>query len=316
MPNVSQHPPSSLSILGAGWLGAAVAKACFSSYHLQISSREEAKRESLSLLAKSAGCLLVPRPSWNDDKILFGKDAGAISMEKAVFPQPPQPRYFSSYAINLPDLRPEDLPFFQTDALLLTIPPGRSRENVAEKYLAEIQAALQAAENAGCQRIIYSSSTGVYGEANGWATEESPTLPTTPSAQAVLAAEQLLWASPIPVTILRLAGLYGPGRHPGRWFGGKPSVKAGDAPVNLVHQADVVSAILAVLAHKASQTTYNVCAATHPPKGVYYAQAAADLGLGIPHSEPGGHDGKKVSSQKIRQELNWQPIYDKLQIRG
>lgn len=311
-----QHSPTSLSILGAGWLGAAVAEASFSRFDLQISSRSEARRETLSQAATLAGGILAPRSAWEHNDARFGKDAGARPMKGAVIPQPPRPRYFTTYAINLPNLRPEDLPFFQTDALLLTIPPGRGRENVAEKYLAEVQAALKAAEKAGCQRIIYTSSSGVYGEANGWVTEESPTLPTTPSAQAVLAAEQLLWASPISVTILRLAGLYGPNRHPGRWFGGKPSIPAADAPVNLIHQADVVSAIHAVLAQPPTQTIYNVCAASHPPKGSYYAQAAADLGLDIPTPEPGGQNGKKVSSQKLRQALNWQPVYDELAVKG
>ncbi len=303
-----------MSILGAGWLGTAVAEACFAHFHLQVSSRNEARRQALNQSAKLAGCILAPRSAWEDRDALFGKDAGAMPREGAVPSQLSQPRYFASYAIHLPDLRPEDQPFFQTDALLLTIPPGRGRDQVKEKYLAEVQAALLAAEEAGCQRMIYTSSTGVYGEAKGWVTEDSPTPPSTASAAAVLAAEQLLLASPIPVTILRLAGLYGPARHPGRWFGGKPSIPAADAPVNLIHQADVVSAIRTVLAQPPTRVIYNVCAANHPPKGTYYAKAAAALGLAVPSPEAGGQEGKVISSEKIRRLLGWKPLYDDLSL--
>ena len=68
-------------------------------------------------------------------------------------------------------------------------------------------------------RIIYISSTGVYGQTDGdWVTEESPCSPTREGGQASLAAEEVLRAHPLGARsiVLRLAGIYGPGRIPCR----------------------------------------------------------------------------------------------------
>lgn len=329
MSNLFSSPLQSLSILGAGWLGSAVATACFQRFHLQVSSRDETKRAALCALAQAAGSQIVEAAEWaakisstmaqatdveptaeNVDRPLsptlthFLADAGANVSSSA--------RLFSAQAIDLPKLQAQDAIFFQSEALLITIPPGRSRDDLQTQYLAELAAALEAAEAGGCRQLIYTSSTGVYGGVEGRVDEQSLTLPDTPSAKAVLAAEALLSNSSIPLTILRLAGLYGPDRHPGRWFGGKASIPQADAPVNLVHQTDVVQAILLVLQQGPRAGIFNVCAAAHPSKGSFYTQAAAALGLGIPTTTPGGATQKQVDSQKIRADLGWQPQYDGL----
>ena len=66
-------------------------------------------------------------------------------------------------------------------------------------------------------RVIYISSTGVYGQTDGtWVDESTECRPTRAGGQACLAAEQLLlqsaWAA--RTLILRLAGIYGPQRLP------------------------------------------------------------------------------------------------------
>ena len=63
------------------------------------------------------------------------------------------------------------------------------------------------------RRIFFTSSTSVYGQCDGeWIDETSPTEPTRFQGRVMLEAEGLLRASPIPAVILRLAGIYGPGR--------------------------------------------------------------------------------------------------------
>jgi nucleoside-diphosphate-sugar epimerase len=214
------------------------------------------------------------------------------------------------YSITLPDVSSEDLAFFKADTLVITIPPGRRRENAQELYAAEITASMKFASSQNCGSIIYTSSTGVYGEISGQVTETTPLALATASARAVFAAEERLRKGGIPATLLRLAGLYGPARPPGRWFGGKETIPNGDAPVNLVHQADVVSAILAVIDQNAWGNTYNVCATDHPAKGEFYTKAAAELGLGIPTPIPGGGEGKWVDNGKLREELGWEPKHE------
>ena len=69
----------------------------------------------------------------------------------------------------------------------------------------------------GVQKLIYISSTGVYGDfGGGWVDEESPCQPERAGGQACLAAEQLLaqHAGGAQAIVLRLAGIYGPDRLP------------------------------------------------------------------------------------------------------
>ncbi len=63
------------------------------------------------------------------------------------------------------------------------------------------------------RRIFFTSSTAVYGRTDGaWVDEDSSPLSAKPSSQFLLAGERALWESPFPSTVLRLSGIYGPGR--------------------------------------------------------------------------------------------------------
>jgi nucleoside-diphosphate-sugar epimerase len=135
-------------------------------------------------------------------------------------------------------------------------------------------------------------------------------LPSTNSSTAVAAAERLLQEHVASLTILRLAGLVGPGRHPGRFYGGRDrAVPQSDAPLNLVHREDVIRAIELVIDRDLWGMTLNVCAADHPKKGKFYQTAAEALGLSVAGLLPGGGEGKVIRSTKIRQ-LGWLPKYD------
>jgi nucleoside-diphosphate-sugar epimerase len=63
------------------------------------------------------------------------------------------------------------------------------------------------------QRILFTSSTAVYGQSRGeWVDEDSPTHPRGFAGEIMLTTERLLHGSPHPSTIVRLGGIYGPGR--------------------------------------------------------------------------------------------------------
>ena len=63
------------------------------------------------------------------------------------------------------------------------------------------------------RRIFFTSSTAVYAQTDGSRVdEESPTQPTHYSGRILLEGERILLESGHPVTILRLSGIYGPGR--------------------------------------------------------------------------------------------------------
>ena len=76
--------------------------------------------------------------------------------------------------------------------------------------LRNVLAALDASH---LQRIVFVSSSAVYGEhRGGWVDEDTPPAPQGFNGRILLEAEALLAARPESATALRLAGLYGPGR--------------------------------------------------------------------------------------------------------
>lgn len=64
------------------------------------------------------------------------------------------------------------------------------------------------------RRLVMTSSTSVYGQRRGeQLDEESPTHPTQFRGETLLASERLLAASGLSTVVVRLGGIYGPGRE-------------------------------------------------------------------------------------------------------
>ncbi len=100
------------------------------------------------------------------------------------------------------------------------------------------------------ERFIYISSTGVYGQVDGEeVTEDSPCRPAREGGRACLAAETLLRESRLGdrAVILRLAGIYGPGRIPrvADIRAGVPIAAPADGCVNLIHVDDAARIVVA-----------------------------------------------------------------------
>ena len=99
------------------------------------------------------------------------------------------------------------------------------------------------------KRLLFVSSSGVYGQKNGeWVDEMSPAQATSYSGRIMLEAEQVALKSGIPASTVRLTGIYGPGRE---WMLGQ--VRKGyrvavDPPLygNRIH-ADDAAGLLAFL---------------------------------------------------------------------
>ncbi len=198
---------------------------------------------------------------------------------------------------HLAKLEPEfvgNKAWLETDVLVLTLPPER-RDDIETHYPAQIQNAL---EVANAEHVIFTSSTSVYPNLNRVVTEEDAKDPDKRSGRAVLAAEEVLQGHP-NATILRLAGLYGYGRQPGRRLAGE-EVTGGDASVNLVHRDDVVSVLVKVIEENI-RGVFNVCADTHPSRKEVYTAQAERLGFEPPRFvEPHKVDYKEVSSEKLK----------------
>lgn len=101
----------------------------------------------------------------------------------------------------------------------------------------------------GIDRFLYISSTGVYGQGSGdWVDEDSACQPLTDGGRASLGAEQLLLDSRWKdrALVLRLAGLYGPGRLPrmADVVAGRPIPAVADGWLNLIHIDDAAQVVV------------------------------------------------------------------------
>ncbi len=196
------------------------------------------------------------------------------------------------------------------DALVITLPARRSGEG-ENFYLEAVQQIVDSALAHNIARIIFTSSTSVYGSASGIMKESTPLNPDSDSGRTLRELEQ--WLHDLPgtsVDILRLAGLVGPGRHPGRFFAGKRAPN-GSHGVNLVHLEDVVSAITLLLQAPRGGHIYNLCAPEHPSRATFYSQMAQELGLELPvfHDDASGDKGKRVDGTLICKELGFEYQY-------
>jgi len=195
--------------------------------------------------------------------------------------------------------------FFDSDNLIINIPPQRRRDNVEELHFIEVKNIIDTAIENGVQNILFCSSTSVYPNNNGIADEQTISAPMTGSAKALVRIENYLSnKSDLNSTILRLSGLVGGERKAGRFLAGKKNLPNGAAPVNLVHRDDCIQAIYSIIKKEAWNELFNVCADEHPFRKDFYKKQAIKLGLEPPvfieNDEP---VFKIVSNKKIKEKL-------------
>jgi len=154
--------------------------------------------------------------------------------------------------------------------------PPRSRSSESN-YLATLQAGLELAKQLNCKGFILCSSTGVYPADNGHYDESTIINCQSARQQQLFDAEQLVLSA--GGKVLRLAGLVGPGRDPGKFVAGKELSSSSQQVVNMVQQQDVIAAIFSVLENWSSASSiYNVVNPAHPIKADYYQQKCTEQG--------------------------------------
>ncbi|WP_462179317.1 Rossmann-fold NAD(P)-binding domain-containing protein [Pseudoalteromonas gelatinilytica] len=154
--------------------------------------------------------------------------------------------------------------------------PPRSRSSESN-YLATLLAGLELAKQLKCKGFILCSSTGVYPADNGHYDESTAINCQSVRQQQLFDAEQLVLSD--GGKVLRLAGLVGPGREPGKFVAGKELSSSSQQVVNMVQQQDVIAAIFSVLENWSSASSiYNVVNPAHPTKADYYQQKCTEQG--------------------------------------
>jgi nucleoside-diphosphate-sugar epimerase len=137
------------------------------------------------------------------------------------------------------------------------------------------------------QRVVLISTTGVYGDCGGaWIDEDRPPNPQTDRSKRRLAAEDALrrWsaATGVPAVILRVPGIYGPGRLPvARIARREPVVREAEAPfTNRIHASDLAQTCFLAGRREHPGALYNISDG-HPTTMTDYFNRVADL-LALP----------------------------------
>jgi nucleoside-diphosphate-sugar epimerase len=212
------------------------------------------------------------------------------------------------------DINGENDFFNDVKLLIISIPPGL-RKNPNRNYIAVIEQIINKIELTGIEKVIFTSSTSVYGNQAETITEESELLGTTEAARQIIAVEKkLLEHKQFESCILRLGGLVGPNRHPIFTLSGKKNIPNPLSPINFIHQQDAVSIILHIIENWQGNQAYNAVTPFHPTRIDYYSEMAKIAALEAPAFEKSGIVRGIVSANKVRKDLNFKFLVKNLLI--
>ncbi|TWT77739.1 RmlD substrate binding domain protein [Posidoniimonas polymericola] len=218
------------------------------------------------------------------------------------------------------------------DTLLYAVGYDRSAEPSIHEVYAEGLRNVLAALPAGTRRVIYISTTGVYGPASGdWVDEQTPPNPLRDGGRASLAAERVLAESPFAArgVVLRLAGIYGPDRVPflKQLEAGEPIEAPSSGWLNLIHVDDAASVVQRAAAVPAATAEIGVengsqlyCVSDGAPvlRADYYGEVARQIGADPPAFVAPAADSpraaraaadKRISNRRLRERLKIELAY-------
>lgn len=184
--------------------------------------------------------------------------------------------------------------------------------NITLKDPEAYQPLINAIERSTIDRLLFVSSTSVYPMLDRVVTEADA---MSAAAHPLRRIETRLSRIPgVSTSILRLAGLIGPDRHPGRFFAGGRTVKHPDTPVNLIHRQDALGLIIALISQGLWGQTFNGCAPSHPTRRAFYTQAAEQIGAPAPRCASGSTEDpfKQIDGSAITDQTGYQFLHPEL----
>lgn len=201
--------------------------------------------------------------------------------------------------------------FVDSNHILISAGP----DNTGDPTLAEYAGAL--AEMTP-KWVGYLSTTGVYGDhQGGWVDEATPLTPSTKRGQARVMAESQWRATPLPLHIFRLAGIYGPGRGPFAKVrnGTARRIIKQEQVFSRIHVDDIAQVLHASMQAPNAGAIYNLCDDDPAPPQDVIAYAAELLGLPVPPAVAYNQaemtpmarsfyaESKRVRNDRIKDEL-------------
>lgn len=210
-------------------------------------------------------------------------------------------------------LRPESYPAALGDATCVVYcvsADAFTPEGYRDAYVDGLARVIEAASRGAARRLIFVSSTGVYGQDDGSQVDEaSPAEPRGFSGRVILEGEALLAAAPFEATTIRFSGIYGPGRD--RLVrlvreGTPVSLKSRAAVTNRIHRDDCARALVHLVGRAAVAPLYLGSDEAPTAMGEILDWIAERLGVAPPPvgedpaqvSQRGGN--KRISSARLR----------------
>lgn len=263
-----------ISILGCGWLGLPLAK---------------------SLIAKGFS---VKGSTTSLEKISILESFGIIPFLVSL----------SAVAVS-EETKDSIISFLENSEILIIDIPPKLRGDSKESFVDKIQNIIPFIEKSSVKKVIFVSSTSVYGDTSTMltVTELDKLIPETESGKQLLESESLLLNNEnFQSTIIRFGGLIGDDRQPTRALSGKKNIENPDGPINFIHQDDCIGIIETVIEKDIWNQIFNGVAPFHPKRRDYYTNKAMELNLPFPEfDEDKPSFGKLVSGSKAELVLDY-----------
>lgn len=179
-------------------------------------------------------------------------------------------------------------------AVLYTCPPDGSTDQRLRRFVAALPHAPA--------RFVYISTTGVYGDCRGAVvTEQSPVNPGSRMSRPRVDAEDFLRAWTDRLVILRVPGIYGPGRlGVERLRIGEASLRESESnPGNRIHVDDLVACCLAALSPETPVGVYNVGDGDHRSSTWFAGEVARQAGLPPPREISRARAAEEFSPMRL-----------------
>ncbi|MGY3040120.1 nucleoside-diphosphate-sugar epimerase [Rhodanobacter sp. TND4EL1] len=204
------------------------------------------------------------------------------------------------------------LPAGITAVVYLPAPDARDKASYRAVFVDGMRHLLEALDTSQLRRLLFVSSSAVYGEHDGdWVDEATSLDPLGFNGAVLREAEQWLAEQSLQTVVLRLAGLYGPGRL--EWV---ERLRAGQlrAPrevphwANRIHVDDAAAAIVHLLHIETPQAVYLGVDDTPMPLDELYDFLAALIDAAPPAEgvAPAGVGSKRLSNARLRAS-GWSP---------
>ena len=204
-----------------------------------------------------------------------------------------------SYIVNISEFEEFD-GFLNSDILIIAI---------TSKDVDGFENLISQIENSDVQKVIFISSTSVYGRLNKVMTEDDVVLKTPLTEIEELFRQNNFFET----TIIRFAGLFGDDRQPSNWFKNGRKIPQPKGFVNMIHKEDCIEIIHTIIDQNCWDQTFNACSNHHPTRREFYTIAKLSNDFEVPEFEDNDvYEWKIISSKKLQDVLDYTFIHDDL----